>query len=392
MIELYPHQQEAVSKLKNGSILVGDVGSGKSATAIAYYILNHSDVPLYIITTAKKRDSKDWNKELRNQDIKDSEVIIDSWNSISKYKEVKDSFFIFDEQRVVGYGAWTKAFLKIAKSNYWILLSATPGDKYPDYMPVLIANGFYRNKTEFEREHYIYDRYCRNYPKVVGYLDESRLNRQIRSITVKMKDQRQTKRFNIKCTLDYDKELYKIVWKNRWNPYGNEPIDETGKLFVLLRRVVNSDKSRLDKLEELLRKHERVIIFYNFNFELEMMRERLTKLGVPYSEWNGQKHEEILKKDRWAYLVQYIAGAEGWNCVETDTIIFYSQTYSYRSREQAAGRIDRMNTKYTNLYYYHFVSMAPIDVAISRALKDKRNFNENTFLSQNSHPQKKHAL
>lgn len=392
MIKLYSHQLEAVSKLRNGSILVGDVGSGKSATAIAYYISNHRDLKLYIITTAKKRDSKDWNKELKSQNINDSEVIIDSWNKIAQYKEVKDSFFIFDEQRVVGYGAWTKSFLKIAKSNKWILLSATPGDKFEDYMPVFIANGFYKNKTEFEREHFIYDRYCRNYPKVIGYIDKSKLNRQIRMITVKMKDQRQTQRFNIKCTLEYDKELYKVVWKNRWNPYDNEPIDETGKLFYLLRRVVNSDKSRLTKLEELLMKHQKVIIFYNFTYELEMMREHLTKLGVPYSEWNGQKHEEILKKDRWVYLVQYTAGAEGWNCIETDTIIFYSQTYSYRAREQAAGRIDRMNTPFTDLFYYHFVSLAPIDVAISRALKDKKNFNENAFLHSKSDPQKKHAL
>lgn len=372
---------------------MGDVGSGKSATAIAYYLKNHSDRVLFIITTAKKRDSKDWQKELENFGIDPLIVEIDSWNNIKKYKKVYGAFFIFDEQRVVGYGAWAKAFIDITRKNKWILLSATPGDKYEDYIPVFIANGFYRNKTEFDRSHCVYDRYCRNYPKVIDYLDKRKLDAQIRMITVKMKDQRKTNRITIKCLVDYDKELYKTVWKERWNPYDNEPIDETGKLFYLLRRVVNSDKSRLVKLEELLIKHRKVIIFYNFNYELNMLRDLMTKLGVPYSEWNGQKHEEILwKKDRWVYLVQYTAGSEGWNCIETDTIIFYSQTYSYRAREQAAGRIDRMNTPFVDLYYYHFLSVAPIDVAIRRALNDKKNFNESKFISKYQGVQKKHAL
>lgn len=388
MIELYPHQKEAVKQLHNGSILVGDVGSGKSATAIAYYILNERDKPLYIITTAKKRDSKEWIVELEQQDINSENVIIDSWNNIKKYKHVVDSFIIFDEQRVVGYGAWAKTFIRIARRNRWILLSATPGDKFEDYFPVFIANGFYRNITELRSEHLVYDRYCRNYPKVVGYMDETKLNRLRHQILVPMKDRRETKRFNYKCMMEYDKELYKLVWRERWNPYDNEPIQETGKLFYLLRRVVNSDKSRIQKLEALLIDHKKVIIFYNFTYELEMIKDLLIHLGIEYSEWNGQKHQEILKGDRWCYLVQYTAGAEGWNCIDTDTIIFYSQTYSFRAREQASGRIDRMNTPFENLYYYHFVSYAPIDIAIARALNQKRNFNESMFLG----PQKKHSI
>ena len=382
MIELYPHQQEAVKKLHNGSILVGGVGSGKSATAIAYYILNESDKVLYIITTAKKRDSKEWEKELEAQGINPELVIIDSWNNIKKYKHVVDSFIIFDEQRVVGYGAWSRTFIKIARRNRWILLSATPGDKYEDYFPVFLANNFYRNITELRSEHLVYDRYCRNYPKVKGYMNTNKLNKLRSSILVPMKDNRETERINIRCPLDYDKELYRLVWRERWNPYDNEPIQETGKLFYLLRRVVNSDQSRVSKLEELLIEHKKVIIFYNFTYELEAIKDRLIKLEIPYSEWNGKRHDEILSGERWIYLVQYTAGSEGWNCVETDTIIFYSQTYSYRAREQAAGRIDRMNTPFEKLYYYHFVSHAPIDIAIQRALNEKRNFNENMFLGQ----------
>jgi hypothetical protein len=49
---------------------------------------------------------------------------------------------------------------------------------------------------------------------------------------------------------------------------------------------------------------------------------------------------------------------------------------------QAAGRIDRLNTPFTDLYYYVFKSGAPIDQAIDRALRAKRNFNEKLFLTE----------
>lgn len=388
MTELYPHQQEAVKKLKNGSILVGDVGSGKSATSIFYYIHNESGKDLYIITTAKKRDSGEWVDELIGFNLtldnklnpNSVNIVIDSWNNIKKYKDVNDSFFIFDEQRVVGSGAWVKVFLKITKSNNWILLSATPGDKYEDYIPVFIANGFYKNKTEFQREHLIYDRFAK-YPKVSGYMNTGRLNKERAMVLVRMKDNRTTKRVNVKCQMLYDKTLYSTVWKDRWDPYDKEPIKETGKLFYLLRKVVNSDPSRIEKVKEIVLERRKVIIFYNFTYELELLRKLLDEMDYPYTEWNGEKHEDYLKSDKWVYLVQYVAGAEGWNCVDTNTIIFYSQTYSYRSREQAAGRIDRLNTTYDVLLYYHLVSYAPIDIGIARALSAKKNFNEKAYLS-----------
>ena len=380
MIELYPHQKKAVSELKNGSILVGDVGSGKSATAIAYYIKNHSDRVLFIITTAKKRDSKEWNKELSNFNIDPMIVQVDSWNNIKKYKDVYGAFFIFDEQRVVGSGAWVKAFLNITRKNKWILLSATPGDTWSDYIPVFIANGFFKNKTEFAREHIVYNRFAK-YPQIDKYVNTNILNKYRHMILVKMKDNRETIKHNIRSTVLYDKDLYLTIWRNRWDPYENCPIKETGKLFYLLRKCVNSDPSRISKVRDLLITHKKAIIFYNFTYELEALRELLSKEGIPYSEWNGQKHEEYLKSERWVYLVQYTAGAEGWNCIDTDTIIFYSQTYSYRSREQAAGRIDRMNTPFKDLYYYHLISYAPIDLAILKALKSKKSFNEQKYLS-----------
>lgn len=404
MVQLYDDQLDAIDRMKNGCILCGKVGSGKSRTALAYYFAKvcRGAFPLngegefvemktprdiYIITTAKKRDSMEWLMECNPFNIfEDPElsfgnvkVTVDSWNNIKKYTKIFGAFFIFDEQRVVGYGTWTKSFLKITRRNEWILLSATPGDVWMDYCPVFIANGFYRNKTDFCDKHVRWARGSK-YPKIDGYYDTGILVRHRNNILVSMKDRRETVRHDIVVPCEYDKEQYKKIWKDRWDIYDNCPIKETGKLFYLLRRVVNSDPDRVVQLTKLLEDNPRTIIFYNFDYELEILRDLLGTMQIPFAEWNGKIHENILEGEQWSYLVQYNAGSEGWNCVTTDCVIFYSQSYSYRMTEQAAGRIDRMNTKYKDLYYYKLRSAAPIDIGIKRALANKRNFNEKSYL------------
>lgn len=386
--------------MKNGNILCGNVGSGKSRTALVYYYtkvcggelringegdwrLMKQPRDVYIITTAKKRDSLEWEKEAAEfgfgGDLEEAKLTVDSWNNIKKYRNVVGAFFIFDEQRVVGSGAWVKAFLDISRKNQWILLSATPGDTWSDYIPVFVANGFYRNKTDFQRTHCVYSRFAK-YPKIERYLAERHLERLRDDILVKMEDERHTMRHDETFFVKYDRELYHSTFRNRWDPYENCPIEETGKLCYLLRRITNEDSSRISAVDEILQEHPRAIIFYNFNYELDMLREYLDEVGYSYAEWNGQRHEDLPIGDRWVYLVQYTAGCEGWNCITTDTMIFYSQNYSYRVTEQAKGRIDRMNTSYTDLYYYTLKSKSTIDLSISRALAKKKNFNERGFV------------
>lgn len=377
-ITLKDYQKKAVQKMKNGSVLCGGVGSGKSITALQYYVQNEKDRKLYIITTAKKRDSKEWIAECLKFKLFDA--VVDSWNNIKKYKDVYGCFFIFDEQRVVGSGTWVKMFLNITRKNHWVLLSATPGDVWMDYLPVFIANGFYKNKTEFKIRHCVYSPYTK-YPKIEKYLDEETLVRHREEILVPMEFMRDTVRHDIWVKADYDKSIYHTIMKDRWDPYDNCPVQEMGKLMYLIRKVTNSDESRIQKLKEIILDKEYVIVFYNFDYELEAIKKCLGIIGIRYSEWNGHKHEEIPKcKEGWVYLVQYSAGCEGWNCITTDTIVFYSQNYSYRTMEQASGRIDRMNTPFKDLYYYHLWSCSPIDLAIHQKLKDKKNFNEKAFL------------
>ena len=397
-IELYDHQKKALAKMKNGCILNGGVGSGKSITALAYYFTQQggkldpfeymrSPKDLYIITTARKRDTLEWQKEMlpflmctnpKHNKIYGNKIIVDSWNNIGKYSDISGAFFIFDEQRVVGSGTWVKAFLKIARGNDWILLSATPGDKWEDYIPVFLANGFYKNKTEFTREHIVYSSYTK-FPKVDRYLGIARLERLRDRILVDMDFDRKTVQHHEDVYVSYDIPKYKDTIRNRWNPYKNEPIEQASGLCYVLRRIVNEDASRQTALLDIVADHPRVIIFYNFDYELDILK-NLVYINdgdcLDIAEWNGHKHQPIPESDKWVYLVQYTAGAEGWNCIKTDTIIFYSQNYSYKIVQQATGRIDRLNTPYTDLYYYHLKSRSGIDLAISKALKEKKKFNE----------------
>ena len=401
---LYDYQFYAVEQMKNGCILNGGVGSGKSRTALYYYFSQHGGskksqeyVPmknprdLYIITTAKKRDSMEWEGELGHflmsihEDVNyyNNKIVVDSWNNIKKYSNVYGAFFIFDEQRVVGSGAWVKAFLNIARKNRWILLSATPGDTWSDYIPVFIANGFYRNKTEFINEHVVYSRYTK-YPKIDKYINTGRLVRYRNDILIDMDFKRKTVPHHEDVYVNYDTTAYKDMMRKRWNIWTDEPFKTAAELCYSLRKLVNSSDSRQIAVLEIVEKHPKVIIFYNFDYELDILKNLYYGEDFEIAEWNGHKHQPVPTGDKWIYLVQYTAGCEGWNCITTDTIIFYSQNYSYKVVAQAAGRTDRLNTPYTDLYYYHLKSRSGIDLAISRALTQKKRFNENKFTNWDS--------
>ena len=396
---LYDYQMDAVNRMKNGCILNGGVGSGKSRTGLYYYFkeqggsINPDYIPmknprdLYIITTAMKRDSLEWEGELTYFRLsKDPElnyytnkVVIDSWNNIQKYKNVNGAFFIFDEDRVTGKGKWVKAFLNIARKNKWIILSATPGDTWEQYIPVFIANGFYKNKTEFSREHIKYSQFT-NYPKIDGYIGTGKLIRLRNQILIDMDFSRKTIAHHEDIYVKYDVMKYKDAMRTRWDPFKNEPIQQASGLCYVLRRIVNEDESRQVALLEIFEKHPKIIIFYNFDYELDILKGLYYGNDCEIAEWNGHEHQLIPQSKKWVYLVQYAAGCEGWNCIRTDTIVFYSQSYSYKVLAQASGRIDRLNTPFRDLYYYHLKTRSGIDLAISKALSEKKQFNENRWV------------
>lgn len=392
-INLFDYQKKAVKELNTGSILWGGVGSGKSITALVYYYEREcggtvepeftqmkTPKPLYIITTPRKRDELEWNDEASNFGISPGpNFVVDSWNNIGKYKEVKNAFFIFDEQKVVGYGAWVKSFIKISRNNNWILLSATPGDTWMDYLPVFIANGFFKNKSDFVLNHVVYNTYT-NYPKIDRYVGEGKLQKLKSKILVKMDYHKRTVNHIVLVSVSYNDKKFDRVYEDRWNPFKNKPIQGAGEACYAMRQVVNSDPSRFDAVLDIFKKHKKLIVFYNFDYELDILRRLNDVLDVPVAEYNGHLHEPIPEGDSWIYLAQYISAGEAWNCTETNAIVLYSRNYSYKQTIQAMGRIDRQNTPFLNLYYYFLTSNSQIDQAIAESYSKKKNFNENKFI------------
>ena len=395
---LYPHQRDAINRMFNGCVLNGTVGSGKSRTALYYYFSMCGGsidpdykpmvdpVDLYIITTAKKKKDMEWEREmvpflLYAPDEEDAcypiKVVVDSWQCIHKYEDARGAMFIFDENKINGKGAWSKSFLKITRNNDWIVLSATNGDRVEDYETLFVAEGFVRNRTDFRNQFLIYSNYAK-FPKVEGYRNETRFFRLRDRILIDMDFQRHTVQHHEDVYCGYDIRGYKDVIRNRWNPFTQEPIAQASSLCYVLRKIVNCDESRQAALLELLEDYPKVIIFYNFDDELDILLNLAYIEGTEIAQYNGHKHEPIPTGQRWVYLVNYNA-AEGWNCLSTNTIIFYSQNYSYKTMIQAAGRIDRLTSPYNDLYYFHLKTRSSIDLAISKALSQKKKFNERRF-------------
>lgn len=377
MFELASYQADAVLKLKTGSILVGGVGSGKSITAMAYYTGIDPTRQIIVLTTAKKRNSGEWFADALKMSLR-NELIVDSWNNIGKYVNEENKFFVLDEQRILGSGAWVKAFYKIAYKNDWILLSATPADSWMDLVPAFVANGFFRNKTQFNAEHVKFARYVK-YPKIDGYYDTWLLENYRNQIYVEMPYLSKALREEHIIDVDFNVEEQKLLYTTRWNFHEDQPLKDAGEMMRYMRQSANSDPSRYQQIVELSRKHPRMIIFYTFMYERDILRLLHTELDISLAEYNGQLHEDIPQGDRWIYLVQYQAGSESWNCITTDTIVFYSLPYSYRQYHQAKGRVDRLNTTYPTLHYYTFKSRAIIDQAIWKALHRKKNFQASAF-------------
>lgn len=385
MVELRPHQQKAVKQLSNGKVLVGGVGSGKTITSLAYYLETEAPKDIYVITTARKRESLEWEGDAAKLAIGQVEgesvagiLHVDSWNNIAKYTTIKDAFFIFDEQRIVGSGAWSKAFLRIVKNNRWVVLSATPGDTWLDYASLFIANGFYPNRSQFLERHAVFDRFSK-FPKIKKWIEVERLEKYRNAILVEMPFERHTTRHTYNVPVDYDKDQYNRVAVDRWHIYEDRPLRDAAEMFAVMKRLVWSDISRLGELMKLYERHPRLIVFYNYDYELEILRGLVRTLDLPVAEWNGHRHIPVPDGDNWIYLVQYTAGAEAWNCITTNAIVFWSMNYSYKIWEQAKGRIDRMNTPYSDLHYYVMRSSSGLDNAVARALATKQSFNESKY-------------
>lgn len=376
--KLRPAQRDAVDRMHDGCVLLGRTGSGKTMTALGYWLKVHAQQDLYVVTTPAKRDAMEWEGDSAKlgQYLPPERVV--SWNKIKDFEYLESAFVVFDEQRVSGSGKWVKSFLKIAKSNDWILLSATPGDVWIDWLPLFIANGFYRTRTQFTDRHVIWDPHTR-YPRIKRYIEEDRLERCQEAICVYLASPNPISRMVHDELVSYDSRKYAEVTRKRWNPFEVRPMMDAGELCRVQRRIVLENVCREEALERLLKGHPRALVFYSYNYELEAIKAVCERLGRSYGQRNGHRHDPVpVSKEPWVYIVQY-QSADAWNCISTNIAILYSLPYSWRQQEQAMGRIDRMNTPFDELHYYRLMTDSTIDNAILACLDRKETFNERVY-------------
>lgn len=376
--KLRPAQRDAVDRMHDGCVLLGRTGSGKTMTALGYWLKVHAQQDLYVVTTPAKRDAMEWEGDSAKlgQYLPPERVV--SWNKIKDFEYLESAFVVFDEQRVSGSGKWVKSFLKIAKRNDWILLSATPGDVWIDWLPLFIANGFYRTRTQFTDRHVIWDPHTR-YPRIKRYIEEDRLERCQEAICVYLASPNPISRMVHDELVSYDSRKYAEVTRKRWNPFEVRPMMDAGELCRVQRRIVLENVCREEALERLLKGHPRALVFYSYNYELEAIKAVCERLGRSYGQRNGHRHDPVpVSKEPWVYIVQY-QSADAWNCISTNIAILYSLPYSWRQQEQAMGRIDRMNTPFDELHYYRLMTDSTIDNAILACLDRKETFNERVY-------------
>ena len=407
-IILKPFQENCLERLSTGKVLAADTGAGKSIMSLAWYLskecasdehslksgakawtLYHGSPDLYIITTPKKRDSEEWESDLskfnlvkgrNSKEMGEVNIFIDSWNNIKKYTEIKNSVFIFDEQRAVGSGTWAKSFVKIAKQNHWIMLSATPGDTWSDWCPLMIAKGYYPNRTAFFNKHAVYNPYVK-YREIIRWdnTDELEYYRSKMLVTCRM-EKKTTRHFEEVIADCSNKYEVKRAYKERTNPKTGEPFKSASELCAYTRNIINTDPTRSAVGLKIIQMYDRIIIFYTLTDELEGIKWACNKAGRKMYFYNGEIHDQVPTGNNWAYIVQYTAGSEAWNCTTCNAMLFWDLTYSYKQFKQATGRIDRLNTPYSDLYYYAIRSYMPLDLAIRRALREKKDFNSRGFL------------
>lgn len=369
------YQKRAINQMHNGCILCGGVGAGKSLTSLGYIDKVYPSGTVYIITPARKRNTGEWFDDIRKNDMDETRFVVDSWNNLSKYKDVKDAFFLFDEQKVSGKGTWAKSLIRIAKSNQWILLSATPGDTYDDYATVLIANGFVRNRTTW------YDEYCvtKSQPffHIVDHKNKDVIDMMIRRIFIKMDYQSDKKRIErvIPIQARSAGEEKEILMTHK-APGAQMPFTTFAAAIAYVRMNCYDKSKKTEALRKIIEKHKKIIVFYNFLSEKLEIERAAIDANVTINFYNGQRHDPIPDTDEWVYGVQYNSGAEAWNCITTNAMVFYSPNYSYKTMEQAHGRIDRVNSPYECLYYYMLLNELNIDNKVMNALSSKKDFNE----------------
>lgn len=415
-IELLPNQIESIKHWKEKPFDLSDAGVGKTYSALGAYLQSGCSKLLVICLAPKVADFAEdgalmdiditplnkgtkKNKELLAQSDKVAISFESVWRITELLKWVdKDTFIIVDEAHKVGVttSKVTKFVMKLTKKTKYVrLLTATPvsNGKLENYYPQLyMLNVFRKPKKEFEELFVIKQMRqmgSMRFMQIVGYQNEHLLNDMINSVAVRFK--RDKDYFPEDYVLKTKKPaMYAKLKKNRMYKADNGEVielDNSSKLFNAMRCVshgfllgINKQVSKepFERLNQILETHndERIVIFYNYNVELEMLKQVLDKLKRPYSQYNGASKDlkSFKDKDNGVVLAHYKSASTGINdFVIANVTIYNSMPLESINYEQSKARTDRYGQTKKPLYY-HIVPETPTEKKIFETVTNGKDF------------------
>ena len=415
-MKLFDYQKEAIEQFKDKPLNLSDVGTGKSYMSIGSYIESKCSKLLIICLAPKVSDFAEdgepfglditplnkgtkKNRELLAQSNHVAISFESSWRLTELLKWVdKDTFIIIDESHKVGVSKSkvTKFVMQLSKkAKYSYLCTASPvsnGKLENWYSQLYIANIFRKPKKDFEQLFVVKQMRqmgAMRFMDIVGYQNQHLLEQMIDEASVNYKRDKgylpEDYVYKTKKPAFYNKLKKQRIYKDDFNQIVE--LDNSSTLFNKLRQVSHGflegvlkpvSKEPFERLEAILETHnnERVVIFYNYQWEYKMLSQLLDKLKRPYGVYNGSMKElhNFQEHENGVVLAQYKSASTGINdFVISNVTVFNSIPLSSTEYIQAKGRTDRHGQSKTPLYY-HIVPDTPIEQKIFDTVTSGQDF------------------
>lgn len=375
---------------------------------IAEYKLNIMDIATHQGILVAKKNDKLPKKEIkamrpgRQKELR----FLKQWK---KEMEEKPTIIIADEVQLMKNptAKTSKALMELMKNNITIGLSATPmpNGMLDDGVAYLVYNNYYKNQSDFRKQHIpprMYDRYYKPDVYTIDYeIDPNRFfeldlfKERIKATTfvpdAEVDFEMPHQRLH---TLAYDlsqktiNDIYDMS-----NSYKERRYDSYRQYLSDIKRAISQDSNHVERMKLIVKenKDKQPLIFYETNAQLEVIEKGLNELNMPYKCINGQgnsdKLDDIDTTDtEQAIVIQYKSGGNSIEFTNSFVSIFYGLIYSWGDIAQAMGRNIRRGMpqdSYVNQYF--LLATHPHDSHVYDVIERKEEFSEDllTELAEN---------
>lgn len=407
---LFAYQQAALDRVdgKRRCAFYHDMGLGKTFTGAEKLMSDRRWKRALVV--CQKSKVADWVDhfeahydmpvvDLTKQDVcRDVEaVMVVNYDLIwrrQQLMELDDLALMFDESSLLqnATSKRTKAAMKLAgKADTLVLLSGTPVDgKYERLWTQLRMLGWDIDEKLFWRQYVESETTMREgFPitKVTGYKNEERLVRKMKELgcdflktddVIDLPDQR-----FIRIDVPMSKYYREFAKTNVITAFGRDFVGDTvfGDLTAKRQLAAAYSPAKLEAFGDLLDgTSKRLVVFYNFDVELEGLTAELEKRYRSYGVLNGKAHDlsPFFDTDDGVALIQYQSGAMGVNMQQADTCVYFSPPLASSLFEQSKKRIHRVGQD-KPCTYYELVSKGTVEEKIYDTLAMRRDYTEKLF-------------